>query len=104
MKQLIATLSTVGLLICATAGNAQDAAAPNATPQATTMPGSMPNPADTAPAVPATASMASRHQMMKDCMAREKTANATMPKGEMKKTCKDQVKAQADNSTTPPRP
>jgi hypothetical protein len=44
------------------------------------------------------------HQMMKDCMAKAKAANTGMSELDMKKSCKDQIKAKVDhpNDTSPP--
>jgi hypothetical protein len=37
------------------------------------------------------------HQMMKDCMAKAKAANNGMSEEDMKKSCKDQIKAKVDH-------
>jgi hypothetical protein len=37
------------------------------------------------------------HQMMKDCMAKAKASNNGMSEQDMKKSCKDQVKAKVDH-------
>jgi hypothetical protein len=48
--------------------------------------------------------MTQKHQMMKDCMAKQKAANSGMSKEDMKKACKDQVKSQMDNSDSMSNP
>jgi hypothetical protein len=37
------------------------------------------------------------HQMMKDCMAKAKASNNGMSEQDMKKSCKDQIKAKVDH-------
>jgi hypothetical protein len=37
------------------------------------------------------------HQMMKDCMAKQKAANNGMSVQDMRKSCKDQIKAKVDH-------
>jgi hypothetical protein len=42
------------------------------------------------------------HKMMKDCMAKQRQANNGMSEQDMKKSCKDQIKAQVDNPDSQP--
>ena len=49
----------------------------------------------------------SKHQMMKDCMAKQKASEGGMPKYEMKKACKDVTKTEkqnADHAAAAPKP
>jgi hypothetical protein len=39
----------------------------------------------------------SRHQLMKECMAKQKASNAGLPKQEMKKICRDLAENQREN-------
>jgi hypothetical protein len=43
------------------------------------------------------------HQMMKECIERQKTADVTMSKAAMTRLCKDQLKQQKQTGT-PPEP
>ncbi len=44
-----------------------------------------------------TAPPQTQHQMMKDCMAKQKASDGGMPKEQMKKTCKDVTKTAKEN-------
>jgi hypothetical protein len=39
----------------------------------------------------------SRHQLMKDCMAKQRAANSGLPKEDMKSACKDVTKTEKQN-------
>jgi hypothetical protein len=39
----------------------------------------------------------SRHQLMKDCMAKQKAAHSGLPKEDMKNACKDVTKTEKQN-------
>ena len=39
------------------------------------------------------------HQMLKDCIQKQKTADVTMSKADMIRICKDQLKQQKQNGT-----
>jgi hypothetical protein len=39
-----------------------------------------------------------KHQMMKDCMAKQKASDGGMPKEQMKKNCKDVTKTERENA------
>jgi hypothetical protein len=41
-----------------------------------------------------------RHQMMKDCMAKQKASDGGMPKEQMKKNCRDVTKTEKENAKT----
>jgi hypothetical protein len=41
-----------------------------------------------------------RHQMMKDCMAKQKASDGGMPKEQMKKNCRDITKTERENAKT----
>jgi len=57
--------------------------------------------ADDSTSPPATsAPPMSRHQMMKDCMAKQKASDGGMPKEEMKKACKDVTATEHENEET----
>jgi hypothetical protein len=53
---------------------------------------------------PPSATTNMHHQMMKDCMAKAKASNNGMSELDMKKSCKDQIKAKVDHpdDTSPP--
>ena len=40
----------------------------------------------------------SKHQMMKDCMTKQKASEGGRPKEEMKKACKDLIKTEKQNA------
>ncbi len=42
--------------------------------------------------------VASRHQMMKECMAKQKASNAGLSKEQMKKNCKDITEMELENA------
>ena len=39
----------------------------------------------------------SKHQLMKDCMAKQRAANSGLPKEDMKSACKDVTKTEKQN-------
>lgn len=43
----------------------------------------------------------SKHQMMKDCMAKQKASESGIPKDDMKKSCKDLTKTEKRNADQP---
>ena len=71
MKWLLASMAVAGLLGAGAAAFADDAAAP----------------------APAT-----KHQMMKDCMAKQKASESGLPKEQMKKACKDVTGTEKQNA------
>jgi len=44
--------------------------------------------------------VASKHQMMKECMAKQKASNAGMSKEQMKKNCRDVTDTERENAKT----
>jgi hypothetical protein len=42
--------------------------------------------------------VASRHQMMKECMAKQKASNAGLSKEQMKKNCRDVTETERENA------
>ena len=46
----------------------------------------------------------SNHQMMKECIERQKTKDVTMSKSEMKRYCKDELKRQKATGAMPESP
>jgi hypothetical protein len=44
------------------------------------------------------------HQMMKECMKKQKAANNGMSDADMKKSCRDQIKANVDHPDAPAEP
>jgi hypothetical protein len=42
--------------------------------------------------------MASRHQMMKECLAKQKASNAGLSKEQMKKNCRDITETELENA------
>jgi pentapeptide MXKDX repeat protein len=77
MKYAIRIVLMVSALSCATQAFAQDTSSKDSS---------------TKP------SMSEKHQMMKDCMDRQKASNPSMSKSDMRKACKDEMKAQQDSS------
>jgi hypothetical protein len=45
----------------------------------------------------------SRHQMMKECMDKQKASDGGMPKDEMKRNCKDVTKTEQENAKSEQR-
>jgi hypothetical protein len=45
-----------------------------------------------------------RHQLMKECIDKQKTADVTMSKSEMQRICKDELKRQKDFGVATPPP
>lgn len=39
-----------------------------------------------------------RHQMMKDCMAKQRASDGGLPKQEMKRNCRDLIKTERENA------
>jgi hypothetical protein len=46
----------------------------------------------------------SKHQAMKDCIEKQKTADVNMSKSEMERLCKDEIKRQKATGDSPPPP
>jgi hypothetical protein len=44
--------------------------------------------------------VATKHQMMKECMAKQKASNAGMSKEQMKKNCRDVTETERENAKT----
>ena len=42
--------------------------------------------------------VATRHQMMKECMAKQKASDAGLPKEQMKKNCRDVTETERENA------
>jgi hypothetical protein len=59
---------------------------------------------DTAPTSDQTAQKPDQKQFMKDCMAKAKAANNGMSQEDMKKACKEQLKANMGNPSQPVTP
>jgi len=116
MKRTFASVMFVGLVTASAAVFAQDARAPSPSEQqlqdqeqysqdryTTTAPDSSSTSTTTTPRT-------SKHEEMKDCVAREQASNSTMSKSDAKKVCHDALKAQRDeqranpdNEPQPPR-
>ncbi len=47
---------------------------------------------------PASRPVASRHQMMKECMAKQKASDAGLSKEQMKKNCRDITETELENA------
>jgi len=71
MKWFLASMAVAGLLSSGAASFADDAAAP---------------------------ASATKHQMMKDCMAKQKASESGLPKEQMKKACKDVTGTEKQNA------
>jgi hypothetical protein len=52
----------------------------------------------------ATAQPKTSQQMMKECMKKQKAANNGMSEADMKKSCRDQIKANVDHPDAPAQP
>jgi hypothetical protein len=81
MKWFLASMAVAGLLGGGTASFADDAAAPAA-----------------ASASASASASATKHQMMKDCMAKQKASESGMPKEQMKKACRDVTATEKQNA------
>jgi hypothetical protein len=46
----------------------------------------------------------SKHQLMKDCMAKQKASESGRSKGDMKKTCEDLAKTEKQNAERAEKP
>ena len=57
-----------------------------------------PAPAASSAAASAAAPVPTRHQLMKDCMAKQKAAGSGKPKYELSQDCKDIVKTEKENA------
>jgi hypothetical protein len=44
--------------------------------------------------------VATKHQMMKECMAKQKASDAGMPKEQMKKNCREVTQTEHENAKT----
>ena len=77
MNRSIPALACFALLLGAAAASADDTTMSHATP--------------------------SDHQMMKECIERQKTKDVTMSKSEMKRYCKDELKRQKTTGSMPER-
>jgi hypothetical protein len=86
MKRLIPGILCAGLLCAALPAMADDPPS-----SAGSNPSTSPNSDSTPPAT-----VHAKH-MMKECMAKARQANNGMSEQDMKKTCKDQIKAKMDN-------
>jgi hypothetical protein len=95
MKRTLASLMFVGLISTGAAAYAQDrmgqdpAQRPSTEDQYSSM---APNQSTTT----ASTSKSSKHEAMKDCVAREQADNSTMSKSDARKACHDALKAQRD--------
>jgi hypothetical protein len=83
MKRIISSLMCAGLMTVGIQAIADDSPPSNSGSNATSTPSTI-----------------KVHKMMKDCMAKQRQANNGMSEEDMKKSCKDQIKAKVDNPDT----
>jgi len=98
MTNLITALSITGVLMVGTAAFAEDPTTPPGTPP-TIVTAQTPTPPTTAPV-----NRLSKRQLMKDCMDRQKATANGQSASELRKACKEQVRAQMQYSTVPAGP
>jgi ABC-type glycerol-3-phosphate transport system substrate-binding protein len=91
MKRTVASLMFVGLLTAGAAAFAQDQSAAQPPPPMPTNTQS-----STTTTTTSSTNMPSKHEVMKDCIAREQADNTSMSKSDAKKACHDAMKAQKD--------
>jgi hypothetical protein len=105
MKRSLAALMIVGL-ISTGAAYAQDAQPQSSTQDQYPQSQTAPNQSTTTSTTTTTSSSgsSSKHEVMKDCIAREQAGNSTMSTSDAKKACHDAIKAQRDNQDNEPRP
>jgi hypothetical protein len=106
MKRTVASLMFVGLISAGTAfaqGMPQSSAQEQYSQQQMA-----PNQTTTTSTTTTTSGSSTKHEAMKDCVAREQAGNSSLSKSDAKKACHDAFKAQKDaQSSTPdsePRP
>jgi hypothetical protein len=61
-------------------------------------------PSSTEPTTPSGKSSSTKHETMKDCVARERSANSSISESDAKKACRDAMKAHKDNRNNEPQP
>jgi hypothetical protein len=107
MKRTVASLMFVGL-ISAGSAFAQDTMPRSSAQEPYSQQQMAPNQSTTTSTTTTTSSSSTKHEAMKDCVAREQAGNTSMSKTDAKKACHDAFKAQKDaQSSTPdnePRP
>jgi hypothetical protein len=97
MKRTLASVMFVGLITAGAGAFAQDTRMPDPAPdqeQYTQDRYSTPAPDESNR--PMTATRSSKHEQMKDCVAREQADNSSMSRSDAKKACHDALKAQRD--------
>jgi hypothetical protein len=68
-----------------------------------TVPGQTTTTSTTATTSRSESSSASKHRVMKDCIARERAGDSTLSESEARKACHDALQAQSDNQDNEPR-
>jgi hypothetical protein len=102
-KHLAASLICVGLLTAGAAAFAQEA--PQSQDQySRTSPHQSTSPSSTETTTPSGGASSSKHEAMKDCVARERASNSTLSESDAKKACREAMKAQKDNRNNEPQP
>ena len=96
MKRTVASLMFVGLICGGTAAYAQDMAPQSSSQQGYSQQQMTPNQTTTTSTTTTTSSSSTKHEAMKDCVAREQAGNSSMSKDDAKKACHDAFKAQKD--------
>jgi hypothetical protein len=104
MKRTLASLLVVGLICGGTAAYAQQAQQQSSTQDEYSQSQTTPNQSTTTSTTTTTSKSSSKHEVMKDCVAREQAGNSTMSTSDAKKACHDAMKAQRDNQDNEPRP
>jgi hypothetical protein len=98
-----AALTCVGLLTAGAGAFAQEA--PQSQDQYTRQsPNQSTSPSSTETTTPSGGSTSTKHQAMKDCVARERASNSALSESDAKKACRDAMKAQKDNQNSESQP
>jgi hypothetical protein len=103
MKRTIASLMFVGLLSTG-AAFAQEMGPTPATPapeQSAVTPPAATQSTTTSTTTTTSTDKMSKHEAMKNCVAREQSGNSSMSKSDAKKACHDAIKAQKDAGAQP---
>ena len=102
-NHIAAALTCVGLLTAGAGAFAQEA--PQSQDQYTRpSPNQSTSPSSTETTTPSGGPTSSKHQAMKDCVARERASDSTLSESDAKKACRDAMKAQKDNRNSEPQP
>jgi hypothetical protein len=100
MKRTIASLMFVGLISGGAAAYAQEATGPDpASPQEQSQ-----STTTSTTTTTSKSSSASKHQLMKECVARQQASNNTLSKDDARDACKAEMETQKDIRSASPQP